>query len=120
MEKQPIKLYETDKTVLPTNQGAHYYGRADGYVYVLYAVPYKTNLGRIKLQYCIGRLIEYSFDYEKKKVFKGEKELRLGFSGYPQLDEPDVKIKIIDTNKRVQFNFHEQFERWFKTNKKLP
>ena len=120
MKQQPIKLYEAKSTNLPTDQLVRYYGRADGHIYVLYSKSYETPKGQKKVEDRIAQVLNYTFDYKTKRVFKNGKEIKRTLSGqYPDIDSTDIKTKNIDNTRQVQGHY-ELAEKWFFNNKKLP
>lgn len=100
-----FKLCDIKPTHLPTNDAAHYYGREDGNVYVIYGVFDKTKAGKVKLEFRLERLDNCSIN-GALEVFKNNKEIRKNLDGeYLELDFPDVKRTFIDKTKGLDKDF---------------
>ncbi|MEX0610303.1 MAG: hypothetical protein WD016_02995 [Balneolaceae bacterium] len=114
------KLYEAKKTNLPTEMSAHYYGRADGNIYVIYGAPYHTRSGAGKTKYVFARLDNCSYN-EKGQVFKNGELLETEFEGYRELDSQNTHkhLKVIEERK-VSKELYQQVERDFFKSEELP
>jgi len=116
------KLCVFEKTNLPTNESAHYYGRADGNIYVIYASAHTTPTGRGKRKFVFAKVPGFTYDYESDKVYKKGKALRKNLEGvYQELDTPDTtaNISVIQT-KNVSKQLLPHMEREFFQHKDLP
>lgn len=114
------KLYEAQKTNLPTNQTAYYYGRGDGNVYVIYGTEYHTQTGKGKTEYVFARLKHCTYNF-KGEVSKKNVLLERELVGYRELDDQDTykNLEVIETRK-VSKELFPQIERDFFKSKTLP
>ncbi|MEX0685445.1 MAG: hypothetical protein WD267_11470 [Balneolales bacterium] len=110
------KLYEAKQTNLPTNQTAHYYGRADGNVYVIYGTEYHTQTGKGKTKYIFARLNHCSYNF-KGEVFKNNELLERELAGYRELDDQDTykNLEVIETRKVSKELFPQIEQDFFKS-----
>lgn len=95
MDNKPVLIYKASSF-------AQYYGMADQSVYIVYFLPYKTASGRSGRKFTIGRLKEFSYDYNNAILFDLRNNEKIRANNYLVVDRCDQIIEIIKTSKRIR------------------
>ncbi len=67
---KPKLIYEAkgNEHYFPTPYSAYYYGMPDNNVYVIYSSHYKNPGGKVRFEFVIAVLEEFSYNYEKETL----------------------------------------------------
>jgi hypothetical protein len=78
----------------------------DNHVYVVYSKPYKTPTERVRHEYVVALLEEFSYDYKEGILIEHLRDIKKPLFLESFIDRYNQKMKIIKTVKKIKNIFN--------------
>ena len=107
-------IFKTQRSNLPTDLPAYFYGMPNGKVYVVYSRFYEVNFEKSALEFVVAIQKEFTFDFENETLFSVVLNEVVPPAYYKLIDSTEPQIKI----KKVYRNLQSYNDVFLKLNKK--
>lgn len=95
-------IYQSNISYLPTNLPARFLGLPDGKVYVVYERFFKSKTGRTELEFVFGVHKEFSFDFDKEKLYANNSVKSTTPVYFETVDKINPKIRTFKVYQMVR------------------
>ena len=102
METYAKLIHKSILNYLPTKYPAHFYGLPDGRVYFIYARFYHINYDNSGLEFVIAVHRDFSYDYEKERLFLGDMGVNNNHLFSEMVDKPDPDFFILNVYRNIK------------------